>query len=126
METAGKKGWTQQRVGRYSKGEFNTTGRGFPSLESPAQLLVEPEYVVRFRGKEWGLNQPRHVGLTNRYLAELLLREIDPATGPRRQEASLITSAHERVELVSPSSGVFIRFTIGELIDGNEDFFNIE
>ena len=99
-------------AGRYSKDEFSKQGRAFPSLENPIHLLAEPEYVVRFRGKDWGLTEPRNVAMTNQYLARLL--------------ESLSALADEPVEVVVLRYGVFIRFTVKELTDGEQDFFNIE
>jgi len=109
-------------AGRYRKEDFNPAGRAFPSLENPVRPLVDPDYIVRFLGKEWGMQEPRDVAMTNRYLAELLKLRIT-ASNP---SDSLRALESEQVEVILPRSGVFVRFTIQELLDGDRDFFNFE
>jgi len=121
-----KKARDRQHAGRYSQGEFSREGRAFPSLENPVQLLAEPEYVVRFRGKDWGLSEPREVAMTNQYLTRLLEKQVSASPDPLGRKASLRALADEPVEVVVLRYDVFIRFTVKELIDGQQDFFNIE
>jgi len=112
----------QPHAGRHRKEDFDPDGRAFPSLENPVRPVVDPDYIVRFLGKEWGMEEPRDVAMTNQYLAELLRRRI-AASNP---SDSLRASGSEQVEVILPSSGVFVRFTIQELLDGDRDFFNFE